>query len=101
VNRVLIGFLAREVRRQNQLLLEALYVPVEKRVLRRLLELAETYDGRDGEIPLTQEQLAELAGTSRATVNKVLREEQERGAVELRRGRTIVLQPEELERRAR
>jgi CRP-like cAMP-binding protein len=101
VNRILIGFLAREVRRQNQLLLEALYVPVEKRVRRRLLELAESYEGRDGDVPLTQEQLAELAGTSRATVNKVLREEQERGAVELRRGRTIVLQPEELERRAR
>jgi CRP-like cAMP-binding protein len=101
VNRVLIGFLAREVRRQNQLLLEALYVPVEKRVLRRVLELTETYDGRDGEIPLTQEQLAELAGTSRATVNKVLREEQGRGTVELRRGRTVVLLPEELERRAR
>jgi CRP-like cAMP-binding protein len=48
-------------------------------------ELAESYDGRGGEIPLTQEQLAELAGTSRATVNKVLRDEQERGAVELRR----------------
>ena len=101
VDRVLIGFLAAEVRRQNQLLLEALYVPVEKRVLRRLVELTGSYAGRDGEIALTQEQLAELAGTSRATVNKVLREEQSRGTVALRRGRTLVLQPEELERRAR
>ena len=55
----------------------------------------------DGEIPLTQEQLAELAGTSRATVNRVLRDEQERGTVELRRGKTIVVQPDELARRAR
>jgi CRP-like cAMP-binding protein len=70
-------------------------------VLRRLVELAGTYAGRDGEIPLTQEQLAELAGTSRATVNKVLRDEQRRGTVELRRGRTIVVQPDELARRGR
>ena len=101
VDRVLMAFLAGEVRRQNELLLEALYIPVERRVLRRLVELSGTYGKADGEIPLTQEQLAELAGTSRATVNKVLREEQERGTVELRRGKTLVLQPDELARRAR
>ncbi|HEY7795328.1 MAG TPA: Crp/Fnr family transcriptional regulator [Gaiellaceae bacterium] len=101
IDRLLIGFLTAEVRRLDELLLEALYVPVERRVLRRLVELAGTYAGRDGEIPLTQEQLAELAGTSRATVNKVLRDEQRRGTVELRRGRTIVVQPDELARRGR
>ena len=101
VTQVLIAFLAGEVRRQNELLLEALYVPVERRLLRRLVELVASYDGRGGEIPLTQEQLAELAGTSRATVNKVLRDEQERGTVELRRGRTLVLDRDELARRAR
>jgi CRP-like cAMP-binding protein len=89
------------VRRLDDLLLEALYIPVERRVLRRLVELGGTYAGRDGEIPLTQEQLAELAGTSRATVNRVLRDEQRRGTVELRRGRTIVTKPEEVARRAR
>ena len=101
VNQVLTAFLAGEVRRQNELLLEALYVPVERRLLRRLVELVASYEGRGGEIPLTQEQLAELAGTSRATVNKVLREEQQRGTLELRRGRTIVLDREALARRAR
>ena len=82
----MIGFLAEEVRRQNELLLEAIYVPVERRVLRRLAELSALYAGRDSVIPLTQEQLAEMAGTSRATVNRVLREEQARGTVALRRG---------------
>ena len=101
VNQVLIAFLAGEVRRQNELLLEALYVPVERRLRRRLVELVSSYESGGGEIPLTQEQLAELAGTSRATVNKVLREEQERGTVELRRGRTIVLDVEALARRSR
>jgi CRP/FNR family cyclic AMP-dependent transcriptional regulator len=101
VDRILIGFLTAEVRRLDELLLEALYIPVERRVLRRLVELGGTYAGRVGEIPLTQEQLAELAGTSRATVNRVLRDEQRRGTVELRRGRTIVTKPEEVARRAR
>jgi CRP-like cAMP-binding protein len=89
------------VRRQNELLLEALYVPVERRVLRRLAELSALYAARDYVIPLTQEQLAEMAGTSRATVNRVLREEQKRGTVELRRGRTVVLDADEIVRRAR
>ena len=101
VNQVLIGFLAEELDRQNEFLLEALYVPVERRVLRRLSELGALYAGRDSVIPLTLEQLAEMAGTSRATVNRVLREEQQRGNVELRRGRTVVLDAEAIARRAR
>ena len=52
-------------------------------------------------VPVTQEQLAELAGTSRATVNRVLREEQARGTVDLGRGKTTVRDPAELARRAR
>lgn len=101
VNDVLIAFLAEEVRRQNERVLEALYVPVERRVLRRLVELAAAYDGGGAVIPLTQEVLAEMAGTSRATVNQVLRSEQDRGTVKLERGKTIVLDPAELARRAR
>jgi CRP-like cAMP-binding protein len=100
VTDVLIAFLAGEVIRQNELLLEALYLPVERRVIRRLGELAEMYAAA-GEIPLTQEELAEMAGASRATVNAVLRQEQERGTIELRRGRIAVTKSEELARRAR
>jgi CRP/FNR family cyclic AMP-dependent transcriptional regulator len=55
VSQVLIGVLAEELDRQNELLLEALYVPVERRVLRRLMELSALYAGRDSVIPLTQE----------------------------------------------
>jgi CRP-like cAMP-binding protein len=72
---------------------EAYYLPAEKRVLRRLADLAELYGGT---VPLPQEALAELAGTSRATVNRILREQQERGTVELSRSKTVVLDPEQL-----
>ena len=103
IDTALIAFLAREVRLLNERLLEALYVPVERRVLRRLNELARLYGGSDGqvEVPLTQEALAEMAGTSRATVNRVLREEEQRGTVVLRRGRTVVVDREALARRGR
>jgi CRP/FNR family cyclic AMP-dependent transcriptional regulator len=101
VNQVLIAFLAEEVRRQNELVLEALYIPVERRILRRLAELATHYEGQDMVIPLTQEELAEMAGTTRSTVNRVLQDEQQRGTLELKRGKTIVLNAEEIARRAR
>lgn len=96
---VLIAILAGQVRRLSRHLLEALYVPADKRVLRRLLEVADQFD--DGVVPLNQEDIASLAGTSRATVNRVLREEEARGTVRLGRGRTVVLDAEALGGRAR
>ena len=84
-------------------LIEAHYVSANRRVLRRVRELAELYGGRSKSVvvPLTQEDIAGLAGTSRATVNRVLREEERRGTVELRRSKTVVLNLDELSRRAR
>jgi CRP/FNR family transcriptional regulator, cyclic AMP receptor protein len=99
VGDVLVALLAEAVRRTNALLLDAYYAPAELRVLRRLRDASSAYP--DGEVRLTQEDLASLAGTSRATVNRVLRDAERRGALELSRGRTIVRDPDELARRAR
>jgi len=52
-------------------------------------------------VPLTQEEIAEIAGTSRATVNRVLREEQTGGSIKLQRGKTTVLDHQVLAKRAR
>jgi CRP-like cAMP-binding protein len=103
VNELLLRFLQNEVRMLNDRLLEALYVPVERRVLRRLVELAELYPhGENGAvISLTQESLAELAGATRATVNQVLRKEERRGTIELSRGKTRILDLASLTQRAR
>jgi CRP-like cAMP-binding protein len=94
VGDVLIGVLSAQVRRLSRHLLEALYTPADTRVRRRVLELVDIYAGDDPAlpvtIPLTQDDLADLAGTSRATVNRVLREDEARGIVELGRGRTLV-----------
>lgn len=100
VNELLVRLLAARIRRTNDLLAEALYVPADTRVVHRIRELAELYGGGEGAhvIPLTQEEIATLAGTSRATVNRVLRAEQRAGSLELRRGRTKVLDPARLGR---
>lgn len=102
-NDLLVKLLAARLRRTNALLAEALYVTADRRVVHRLRELAQLYANPDGEtsIPLTQEEIATLAGTSRATVNRVLRAEERSGALELTRGRTIVRDVERLGRAAR
>jgi CRP/FNR family transcriptional regulator, cyclic AMP receptor protein len=87
----------------DERLLEALYLPVERRVLRRLGELAQLYRGGAGdvvEIPLTQEEVAGLAGTSRASVNAVLGDAQTRGLVALRRGKITIVDQAGLAARA-
>ncbi|HEY7966719.1 MAG TPA: Crp/Fnr family transcriptional regulator [Solirubrobacteraceae bacterium] len=90
---VMIAMLAAYVRRLSAQLVDALYVPADLRVRKRVAELAERYEEVDGEvvIPLRQEDIADLAGTSRATVNRVLREEARRGTVRLTRSQTAVL----------
>ena len=95
---LLMRLLAGRVQQLNHRLLEALYLPADTRLLRRLLWLADTYGD---EIPLTQEDLAGLAGATRGTVNRVLRREEENGALALKRGRVIVIDRAALGRRAR
>jgi CRP-like cAMP-binding protein len=97
VDRTLASILAERLRRVNDLLLEAHYVDADVRVRRRLLELGAAFDGT---IPLTQEEIAQTAGTSRATVNRVLREEEAAGTVELGRGRTTITDAAALQGRA-
>ena len=103
VNDVLIGILADRLRRLSEQVVEAYYVPADRRVIRRVCELAAMYSHGNAEtvVPLTQEEIAELAGTSRATVNRVLRDAERNGTVELRRGRTAVLDLDAFARRGR
>jgi CRP/FNR family transcriptional regulator, cyclic AMP receptor protein len=99
VKDVLLRLLAEQLRRSTDRLVEAHHVDAETRVRRRLVDLAATYEG--GVVPLTQDDIAAMAGTSRATVNRVLREEVKLGAVVLARRRTTVLDVDGLERRCR
>lgn len=100
---LLVGVLAERVRELSEQLVEALHIPAEIRVRRRLLDVVGAWGEPEAGavVPLTQEELASLAGTSRATVNRVLRDEQRRGTVELSRGRTTLVDPAALAQRAR
>ena len=94
IDRMLVALLAARVRRQNADLVDAYFASAEKRVIRRLHGLAERTPEKDGvrTIRLTQEDLAGLAGTTRPTANKVLRDLERTGAIALRRGRIEVSQ---------
>jgi len=104
VERLVAGLLADTVERLSQRLLEALYMGVDRRVCRRLLELAEIYapasaSPRGAIIPLTQTHLADLAGATRPTVNQVLQLLASEGVISLGRSRVEVLDREALARR--
>jgi CRP-like cAMP-binding protein len=103
VERVLVDALVSEVRRLATQLLDALYVPVEKRVWRRLVDLVELFGDGTGDtvIPLTQEDIAQVVGTTRPTVNRLLREGEEAGVLRIARGRIEVVDAGALQRRAR
>lgn len=94
---VLVALLAERLRYSDERILAAHFLDADARVRWSLLQLVPIYGDTDGvAVPLTQESLAELAGTARGTVNRVLREEQDRGAVALERGRVLVLDPDGL-----
>ena len=99
ITEFLVTSLAATVRRLDAQLVEAFHLPAETRIRRRLHALAQVYDrgSRVIEVDLTQEELAQLAGTTRPTLNRVLREEERRGTLRLRRGRIVILDRAQLE----
>jgi CRP/FNR family cyclic AMP-dependent transcriptional regulator len=100
VDRVLVELLAGYVRRLTDQLVQALYLPADKRVVRAVLALGQVYRDQP-HIPLTQEDLASLAGTSRATANRVLGELERAGALTVSRGHITLLDQGRLTRAAR
>ena len=93
---------AERIERMSDLVVEALFQPARKRIFRRLSELAAIYasGSEPTMIPLTQETIAELTSTTRSTVNAVLRAAVESGMIGLGRGRIVINDHAELERRA-
>jgi CRP-like cAMP-binding protein len=93
VDRMLVHGLVTEVRRLSALLVEAHYVAADKRIYLPLADLSRIFSGAgdDGPvlIPLTQEELAQLAGIARPTANRVLRAAEEVGALRVARGRMV------------
>jgi CRP/FNR family transcriptional regulator, cyclic AMP receptor protein len=99
VDRMLVTILSVHVRRLSDRLTEALYVPAETRVFLRLADLHRVFGGETTgtAIPVTQSDLAAMAGTTRPTVNRALKAAQSAGAILLGRGSIEVIEPSVLE----
>jgi CRP-like cAMP-binding protein len=96
VDRVLVSVLSAQVRRLSTMLVEAMYLPAEVRVYRRLLAAAEMWGGAvtGTVVHLTQEDIAGLAGTTRPTANRVLRHAESSGLLSIKRGRIELIDPQ-------
>lgn len=102
VNQILVHLLADRVRELSDRLLETMYVGLDRRVYRCLLRLGRVYaDGPPPTlIPMTQDQLSDLVGGTRPSVNQVLQRLQDQRIIELGRGRVVLLDPSALRRKA-
>jgi CRP-like cAMP-binding protein len=102
IERFLVDVLAAQVRRLSAQVLDALYIPAEKRLIRRLNDLVRLYAAGPGDtIPIRQEDLATMAGTTRPTANRVLKSLEDDGVIRLGRGRTVIVDPAGVADRAR
>jgi CRP-like cAMP-binding protein len=102
----LLWVLARRLRRTNDALADLIFTDVPGRVAKNLLQMAGRFGNRDGGVlrvthDLTQEELAQLVGASRETVNKALADFASRGWLRLDGKSVIIMDPERLARRAR
>lgn len=103
VNDFLLVLLARRTDRLSRLVAEAHHLPVDKRVARRLLETGRHFSRGvlPVVVPLTQDDVAQLAGTTRPTTNQVLKGFEADGVVRLARGRVEILDVAGLRERCR
>lgn len=98
--------LARRLRRTNESLADLVFSDVPGRVAKALLDLADRFgtptdDGVHVPHDLTQEELAQLVGASRETVNKSLADFVSRGWIQLEGRAVTLLDLDRLARRAR
>ena len=98
----LLGVLARRLRLTTELLVDNVFLGVHVRLARVLIGLARSQsDINPGErqvtIELSQQEIADMAGTSRVSINKQLREWEELGLVEINRRRLTILDIDGLE----
>lgn len=102
----MLAGLAHRLRRTNEGLSDLVFTDVPGRVAKALLDLSDRFGRRteNGTLvahELTQEELAQLVGASRETVNKALADFAHRGWITLGAKSVTLLDPDRLRRRAR
>ena len=106
VARGLLAQLAGRLRKANDVVADLVFSDVPGRVAKALLDLADRFgrtadDGVHVHHDLTQEELAQLVGASRETVNKALADFASRGWLRLEPRSVVIMDVERLSRRAR
>jgi CRP-like cAMP-binding protein len=102
----LLGRLAQRLRKANDVLSDLVFADVPGRVAKAIIELGERFgtqkpDGLHVNHELTQEELAQLVGASRETVNKALADFSSRGWIKLEPRMVIILNLERIIRRSK
>jgi CRP-like cAMP-binding protein len=106
VAEALLAALARRLRRTNDALADLVFSDVPGRVAKALLDLSDKFgvvtdEGVLVHHDLTQEELAQLVGASRETVNKALADFGQRGWIRVDQREVLLIDLERLARRAR
>jgi len=107
VAEALLRALAQRLRRTNEAMADLVFSDVPGRVAKALLDLADKFGQPqdDGSLlvahDLTQEELAQLVGASRETVNKSLADFAQRGWLRIEARSVVLLDVDRLTRRAR
>ena len=105
VTRGLLALLSGRLRRANDVIGDLVFADVPRRVAKALLDLADRFgeatdEGMHVRHDLTQEELAQLVGAARETVNKALADFVARGWVRLESRAVIITDMERIVRRA-
>lgn len=106
VSATMLAALAQRLRRTNEALADLVFTDVPGRVAKALLDLSTRFGRQSDEgtlvaHDLTQEELAQLVGASRETVNKALADFASRGWLRLEARAVTLIDIERLQRRAR
>jgi CRP/FNR family transcriptional regulator len=101
----LLAALAQRLRRTNEAMADLVFTDVPGRVAKALLDLSDRFGAAEGDgtrvrHDLTQEELAQLVGASRETVNKALSEFAHRGWLRIEGRSVLLLDRDRLARRA-
>lgn len=106
ISEQLLRVLSRRLRRTNTALADLIFTDVPGRVAKTILQLANRFGTPEGAAlrvshDLTQEEIAQLVGASRETVNKALALFSHRGWLRLEGKSILIMDTEHLARRAR
>lgn len=96
----MIGILCERFRWASSSVEDFAILTLERRLARRLLLLHVRFSNRDGEITMTQHDLADFAGASREATNKVLMQWKTAGVIDIRRGSIKLLLMDQLDQLA-